>query len=183
MSATMSVSSSQQQNTTNGASNGAIDSQVQVIVNDFMCAQLALKGYQWVPHNEDNLGSIEMDSHRRSRIGESLASLGDEYLRQYNVDFSQMCDRLGLDPNNALSTFTSVANELFVEGIKWNHIVTFLVFGTEFAFYSARNGFPQIVHEVSHWLASYTTNHLLSWINDHGGWVRIDSNIIHFYNN
>jgi hypothetical protein len=156
---------------TNGSTNGHnIDSSVQLIINDFLCAQLALKGYNWTP-NVINESNELLDASQRTKIGEALRSLGQSYCNLYEEDFAQMCERLEVIPSTAFATFNSVSNELFIEGIKWSHIVTYLVFGSEFAYYCVQKGFPDCVNEVSHWLALFVSQNLLNWINDHSGWV------------
>jgi hypothetical protein len=156
----------------NGSTNGHnIDSSVQIIINDFLCAQLALKGYDWTPNVSNSVINERLDASQRTKIGEALRSLGQSYCNLYEEDFAQMCERLEVIPSTAFATFNSVSNELFIEGIKWSHIVTYLVFGSEFAYYCVQKGFPDCVNEVSHWLALFVSQNLLNWINDHSGWV------------
>jgi len=164
-------------NDSNGSINGHnIDRSVEIIINDFLCAQLALKGYEWRPIVENGVNNDQTrdqitDQIDRRKIGEALRSLGQRYSDLYEEDFAQMCERLEVIPSTAFATFNSVSNELFIEGIKWSHIVTYLVFGAEFAYYSLQKGLTDSVDQVSHWLALFVNQNLLLWINDHGGWV------------
>ncbi|CAG2114858.1 unnamed protein product [Medioppia subpectinata] len=173
---------------TNGSSNvsevrtnghNRTDCSLQSIVNEFLCSQLALKGYNWSPevvangvHNaaDDSHNNQSFNSSQRTKIVDALKTLGHKYVRLYEGQLSAMCERLELSPSTAMTTFNSVSNELFIEGIKWNHIITFLVFGSEFAFSCVQNGFPNLVNEVSHWITAYVTTHLSQWIRDNGDW-------------
>lgn len=154
-----------------------IDSQA--IVNDFLSHQLSLKGYQWTPSvNQITNQQSSLTLSRQTEITDALRTLGEEYMNQYGNEFDQMCEPLQLTPSTAYSIFLSISNELFCEGIKWSHIVTYLVFGVEFALYTVQKGYPQLVSEISHWLSDYLNLHLINWIKDHGGWV---SSIVYYY--
>lgn len=148
-----------------------IDPNVQIIVNDFLCAQLLLKGYEWTPTVEENNGNVVMEASMRTKVGDALRALGQAYVNLYQQNFAEMLQRLQLSPNVAFATFQSVSNELYIEGIKWSHIITHLVFASEFALNCAQQGYPHLVDEVAQWLALYINQHLLQWITDHGGWV------------
>jgi len=167
---------------TNGSSNGPEvranghrrECSLQSIVNEFLCSQLALKGYDWTPEVDD---MVITDSHsqsfslsQRTKIVDALKRLGERYVLLYERQLTTMCERLELSPSTAMSTFNSVGNELFIEGIKWNHIITFMVFGSQFAFNCIQLGFPNLVNQVSHWITSYVNQHLSQWISDNGGW-------------
>jgi len=164
---------------TNGSSNVSevrtnghrMESSLQSIVNEFLCSQLALKGYNWTPEEVVPNG-VNSDSHR-TKIVDALKTLGHKYVNLYEEQLAAMCERLELSPSTAMTTFNSVSNELFIEGIKWHHIITFLVFGAEFAFNCVQNGFPNLVNEVSHWITTYVTQHLNPWIRDNGGWESV----------
>ncbi|XP_054156241.1 bcl-2-like protein 1 [Oppia nitens] len=152
-----------------------IDSSVQEIVNQFLCSQLDLKGHHWTPEPLEN--GLTNDSHQqtlsasqRIKIVEALKILGHKYVNLYEQQLSTMCRRLELSPLSAMTTFNSVSNELFIEGIKWNHIITFLVFSAEFAYNCVENGFPYLVTEVSQWMSTYINQFLSQWIAQHGGW-------------
>jgi len=160
---------------TNGSSNGhRIDSSLQSIVNEFLCSQLALKGYDWTPVAENGVNNDSnnetINTSQRTKIVEALKALGRQYVHLYESQLRTMCERLDVTPTTALDTFRSVSNELFIEGIKWNHIFTFLVFGSEFAHNCVQKGFPNLVNEVSHWITDYVNQHLSQWIGDNGGW-------------
>jgi len=147
---------------------------LQSIIDEFLRYQLALKGYEWTPisrnsvSNDSNLIQT-FNSSQRTKIVDALKALGRQYVSLYEEQLSAMCDRLEVSPSTAFSTFNSVSNELFIEGIKWNHIITYLVFGSHFAFNCVQNGSPNLVNEVSHWITSYFDQHLNQWIADNGG--------------
>jgi len=162
-----------------------MESSLQSIVNEFLCSQLALKGYNWTPEADTEEvvpNGVNSDSHNqsfnlseRTKIVDALKTLGHKYVNLYEEQLAAMCERLELSPSTAMTTFNSVSNELFIEGIKWHHIITFLVFGAEFAFNCVQNGFPNLVNQVSHWITTYVTQHLHPWIRDNGGWESVIS--------
>jgi len=147
---------------------------LQSIIDEFLSFPLSLKGYNWTPNetkgvpNDSHL-NYSLSASQRTEIVDSLKALGRQYVHLYEGQLSAMCDRLEVSPSSAFSTFNSVSNELFIEGIKWNHIITYLVFGSQFAFTCVQNGFPTLVNEVSHWISSYIEHNLSQWIADNGG--------------
>ena len=156
---------------------------LQSIIDEFLRYQLALKGYQWTPisrNDVSNESNETLNSSQRTKIMDALKALGRQYVSLYSVQLTEMCDRLEVSPSTAFSTFNSVSNELFIEGIKWNHIITYLVFGSHFAFNCVQNGSPDLVNEVSHWITSYFDQHLNQWIADNGGLVCVDHNSGHW---
>ena len=161
---------------TNGHQN---ECSLQSIIDDFMRFQLALKGYEWTPierngvTNDSHLNQ-SFNSSQRTKIVDALKALGRQYVNLYEAQLTAMCERLEISASTAFSTFNSVSNELFSEGIKWNHIITYLVFGSHFAFNCVQNGFPDLVNEVSHWITTYIDQHLSQWIADNGGLVSND---------
>ena len=164
---------------TNGSANGhRTDGSVESIITEYMSSHLALKGYEWTPIVRNGLTSdlqsydyYSVNSSQRTKIVEALKALGRQYVLLYEEQLSQMCDRLEISGNTAMNTLSTVSNELFIEGIKWNHIITFLVFGSEFAFNCVQNGFPNLVNEVLYWMTDYVDQHLSQWIERNGRWV------------
>ena len=144
---------------------------LQSIIDEFLSYQLSLKGYNWTPNNSNGVTNDLLRVTQRTKIVDALKALGRQYVHLYEAQLTAMCDRLEVSPSTAFSTFNSVSNELFIEGIKWNHIITYLVFGSHFAFTCVQNGYPNLVNEVSHWMSAFIDQNLSRWISDNGGLV------------
>lgn len=144
---------------------------LQSLIDEFLSFQLSLKGYDWTPTEPNGVTNDSLRVSQRTKIVDALKALGRQYVHLYEAQLTAMCDRLEVSPSTAFSTFNSVSNELFIEGIKWNHIITYLVFGSQFAFTCVQNGYPNLVDEVSHWMSAYIEQNLSPWIADNGGLV------------
>lgn len=147
---------------------------VRVIVSDFLRSQLSEKGFEWnLPNGTaPSLASrTSLTNSRRSKINNALCALSNEYLQLYEASFIEKCEMCNISPTTPVSTYSVVFDELFAEGIKWNHIITLMVFGSQLALTSVERGHPVLVGDIHELISSYISSHLLGWINDHGGWV------------
>lgn len=67
--------------------------------------------------------------------------------------------------------FKNVSDSLFVDGIQWNFILTFLLFGAEFALQAVATKALTAAENVARWQTSYFNQQLGDWIVDNDGWV------------
>lgn len=153
-----------------------IDPVVALFVYDFLQYKLSQcsSGYQLtVPEDVREAGSRT----NVNKVGNALRSLADEFSSQFKEQFVEMCDQLEVSEATMQMTIEGVANELFSDGIKWARIVAFFVFGSELAIHCKKRNWPNLINTIALSLSSYISEKLLPWINDHGGWVSIFSEI------
>lgn len=106
-------------------------------------------------------------------IQRTMQVLGEAFEERYTEVFQGMTDQLHLTPNTARGTFTTIVNELFSDGIRWGRIVALVAFGGALAVQCIQKEMPGLVTEVVDWVAEYINMHLMSWIQEQGGWVSI----------
>lgn len=103
-----------------------------------------------------------------------LRSLASHMEAEYPDLFETACSKLDFTPTTARSTFFNVAKEIFQTGINWGRIVALFTFGGVVAHHFVENERPDMVSHVAIWIPHFIADHLLSWIIDNGGWVRIN---------
>ena len=156
------------------------------LVKDFFNAQFELKKAQCPFPSSSSSSSTSSSSNQTSmvnnnttnqtsinqysRIRMALRALGKSFEEKYSRQLYDIIVKLELQPQNACATFHCLSNEMFVQGIQWNHIVTYFVFSVDFAYYASQSH-AATVNDVARWLTRYTFEHLLPWIEKNGGWV------------
>lgn len=143
-----------------------LDSVSLKLVENFFESQLSLKGVKYSRQSKNDLSS---DYHS---ISDAFEALGKAFIRQYETKITNMVHVLEMSPTNIAALFDSVSNELYVEGIKWSHIITHFVFSVEFAHHASQQGMASH-QEVAQRLALFLSERLLPWIEQNEGWVRI----------
>lgn len=163
-----------------------IDPTALTLVKEFFNSQFELKGVVCrvsAPTPAPSRSSIT--NHRE--IATALRALGEAYMHRHDL-YAQInetvqktidpIDRMSVQLGNVAKTFYSISNELFTEGIRWKHIVTYFVFSAEFAYHANQAGIAT-VNDVAQWLARYISQRLLAWIGENGGWVCIPDTPTH----
>jgi len=79
-----------------------------------------------------------------------------------------MCNQLHITPNNVQSTFVTIVNELFSDGIKWGRIVALFAFTGALAVHCIQKEMPMLVEQVVDWTVAYIDGHLMTWIVQNG---------------
>lgn len=149
---------------------------VEIIVYEFISSRLKEKGFNdWTPSSEIKHNTI-LSQAQRDRVQASLRRLADELISLSGDQIREMSERFATSiPFSTIDyqAFEGAASELFADGIRWSHILTLLVFASELAFsQGVAGGTPSFINNVAAWCTQYiSTPTLLSWIDDHGGWV------------
>ncbi|RWS03558.1 apoptosis regulator Bcl-2-like protein [Dinothrombium tinctorium] len=174
---------------TKGSSHTPVDPlDTEYLVRDYFLEQLNRKGYLWCSHRAFTLdfaanespNNLRVNENKRREMCASICSLSNDFLSCFGPKIVKMCERLSLpSPSSSNSTidsigyqlFKNVADELFREGINWDHILTLFVFSSELAFHNAASkGHPSMVDDIMGWLCRYLNENILQWIADQGGW-------------
>lgn len=144
-----------------------------LLVADYVLHRLSQKSLTWAncPYTV---------SSTPGRVEKTMRALGEEFEQRYTEVFSEMCGQLHITPNNAQTTFVTIVNELFSDGIKWGRVVALFAFGGCLAVQCIEKEMPFLVDQVVEWLANYVDGHLMSWIKENGDWVRKFSWIMWF---
>ncbi|XP_055936363.1 bcl-2-like protein 2 isoform X1 [Argiope bruennichi] len=150
----------------------AIDPNVAALISDYLQYKLGQCGYQWT----SPLTAYGAGNTLPPKVGTSLRALSEEFTSQFKEQFVEMCEKLSINAENMKGTLDGVANELFSEGIKWARIVALFVFGSELAIHCKNRNCLDLINIIAYSLATYITEKLLPWINDHGGW----EGLVHF---
>lgn len=160
---------------------------VEKIVFTYFKEQLHLKGVHWHHHR------LELSTSTNARIKEFVNVLNElsSDLRTANVGYNEIRGKtasvievLNRQDQSDLSEsgyliYSCIAEGLFSQGIKWNHILTLFVFTLELAYdYSQSCQNLNRITTVFEWLVNYIYERLLSWINNHKGW----DGLIDYYN-
>lgn len=170
---------------TNGMPNSTditeqIDPFVLNIVECFFESQFALKGIKYIPLTTARRNNLSKSCTETNKIATALNALGEAYIRKFEKNVTEMVDVLGMQKSdNIHKLFESISNELYVEGVKWSHIVTHFVYSVEFAHYASRNGITEN-NVIAQWLALFITQRLLLWITDNGNWVYMNFVLLFF---
>lgn len=150
---------------------------VETIVFTYFKEQLNLKGIHW--HHQ----RLENTSNQRIKEFVNVLNELSSDLRSGNVGYNEIREKTAqvitvLDrPNQSnldesgYNIYSCIAEHLFSQGIKWNHILTLFVFSLELAYdYSQSRQNLNLIDTVAEWLVNYVHDRLLNWINNHKGW-------------
>lgn len=150
---------------------------VEVIVYEFISLRLKEKGYHGWSVPSDIRSNPVLSQIERDRVQGSLTKLTQELfeIAELGEQIKEMSSGfLAANPFDiSYKCFESAVSELFAEGIRWSHILTLLVFASEIAHSrGVTQGVAGFINNVADWCTQYISSPaLLSWINDHGGWV------------
>ena len=134
------------------------------LVADYIKFRLERQHLEWTdnPPTLSNPGKVQ----------QTMRVLGKELEERYNEVFSEMCNQLHITPNTAQQTFVAIVNELFSDGVKWGRIVALFAFAGALAVQCVEKEMPVLVPQIADWVTQYINNHLGSWIQENGSWVR-----------
>ena len=91
---------------------------------------------------------------------------------KHSMVFGGMMVRLNINRNiNFYDGFHEVSEELFREEINWPKIVALYAFGARLAQFCQDNDMEDLLLEISHGLARFSNEHLITFIQEQGGWV------------
>ncbi|XP_013785182.1 apoptosis regulator Bcl-2-like isoform X1 [Limulus polyphemus] len=142
---------------------------VTYLASDYLEFHLRLKGLDsslYFPSSITNCSN----KLTGDKVSMKIRLLGKEMDKHFSEQFTEIRSKLDITTTSLKTAFFGVSNELFSEGITWINIVTLFVFSGEMAVTCIENGWFYHVNNLAHWLASYICNHLVAWIQDHGGW-------------
>lgn len=135
------------------------------LVADYVNYRLGKHGYQW-----ENAPA----QRKNNKVFQAVRKLGDEFEnKQDSCDFQEMVTSLHITPDTAQSTFLTVSNEMFSNGINWGRVVALIGFGGAFSVECVSRNMPQLVDSVVDWVATYMNSNLKDWISHNGGWVSV----------
>lgn len=149
------------------------------IIQQFMKDRLGHSGFEWNYKNaKQNQESSEVREicSKLDRVSNNLL----EFIRQERKEeFEDMTDEL--ISNFQYENFQMLADELFINEINWDHIMSLLVSGSECARkiqeledLSAKKR-NEMVNSLNDWLSNYVVEKLEPWIlSQKGGWSSIE---------
>ena len=143
------------------------------LVADYIKFRLEIQNLEWTD-NPPSLASA-------GKTHKTMRALGQELEERYNEVFSEMCNQLHITPNTAQQTFVAIVNELFSDGVKWGRIVALFAFAGALAVQCVEKEMPVLVPQIANWVTQYIDNHLSSWIQENGSWVRMPLCLLSMY--
>ncbi|XP_061186042.1 apoptosis regulator R1-like isoform X1 [Saccostrea echinata] len=132
------------------------------LVADYVNYRLGKYGFEWenAPSQTNN-----------NKIYKTVRKLGDEFEnKQDSSDLHEMVTSLQITPETAYSTFTTVTEEMFSNGINWGRVVALIGFGGALSVECVSRNMPQLVDSIVDWVAAYMNSNLKDWISKNGGW-------------
>ena len=111
----------------------------------------------------------------------TMRTVGSEFEVRYNEVFTNMVNQLHITPDTAQMTYFAIVQELFHDGINWGRVVALFSFSGCLAVHCVQREMPAVVDQILEWTRAFVDNRLNSWINQHGGWVRIVFLFIHIW--
>lgn len=156
--------------------------EINLIVYEYLKEELKNKGLQWPLDNKPNLNENELNlsSKKRKQIIDVLSNLSHSISTTFNDNLNQMCLNIEANLNENLSnlveldyeSFREVADELFSDGFKWVHIICLLLFSTKLIIFKINDcRIAEFTMNICNYLTMFLSQHLLTWINDHGAWT------------
>lgn len=92
----------------------------------------------------------------------------------YGGNVKSLCTELEITEDTIGTVILGVSNELFSDGITWSRIIALFVFVGELTLLCLSRKFPErIVDEIYECFCKLVKEKLKGWIDDHGGWVRM----------
>lgn len=120
--------------------------------------------------------SVLVDAFLRDKPADkniaTLCLLAEEFYRHYHGRFVELCSTLQINSETIQPIIEGVANELFIDGIRWSKIVALFVFVKELS--KNFDNLEEIERVISQWVSRYIS----PWVHDHGGWSNININTI-----
>lgn len=133
-----------------------------VMANDYIKHRLRSVGLEWYD-------CPDMPDSTDARLAMRL--LATDFERRYNHELAGMVAQLSINVDTIYPTFKQIVEQLFVDGINWGRIVALFAFGGAVAAQCMADNRPTLVSQVADWVAVFTRNRLLPWIEQQGGWV------------
>ncbi|CAH1788200.1 unnamed protein product [Owenia fusiformis] len=142
-------------------------SETRFLVADYVKYRMQRQGYEYncnqLPHP--------------TRINQVLRILGDEFEQKYRSNFEDMRNQIHITPDTAQQCFLQIIAELFRDGVRWGRVIALFAFTGTIAAQCVEQEMPSLVDNIVDWSSNYVNTHLMSWINENGGW----DGLIQFY--
>jgi len=134
------------------------------LVVDYLHHRLQKVGYTWT--------TCPPLLPQPTKIHLTIRSMGDEFEDRYRTQFEELSDQLQIAHHTAYSTFSTTAEELFLNGgVNWGRIVALFAFSGCLACRFCEQHLTELITSLVDWTATYLEHNLGQWINSHGGWV------------
>lgn len=133
-----------------------------VMANDYIKYRLSNASYEWYD-------CPDLPDSTDARLAMRL--LATDFERRYNTELAGMVAQLSINMDTIYPTFKQIVEQLFVDGINWGRIVALFAFGGAVAAQCMADDRTCLVAQVADWVAVFTRNRLLPWIEQQGGWV------------
>ncbi|XP_030581406.1 apoptosis regulator BAX-like isoform X2 [Archocentrus centrarchus] len=111
----------------------------------------------------------EQEKKMVMQLSKMIRIIGDRV--QDDKEFQDVIDGVASAPGSKSDNFRQVANKVFADGITWEKIAVLIYVAGRLAVKMVEARLPQSVREVLSWTVSFFRNNLLSWVQEHGGWI------------
>ncbi|XP_075888317.1 apoptosis regulator BAX-like isoform X1 [Nelusetta ayraudi] len=112
----------------------------------------------------------EQDRKTATQLGNMIRIVGDGV--KGHKEFQDAIDAVSRCGGSRWESFKAVAEKVFQQGITWERIAVLFYVAGRLAVRMVELSLPQFVKDILRWTVDFFRTNLLSWIREHGGWVR-----------
>ncbi|KAI5097162.1 BCL2 associated X, apoptosis regulator a [Silurus meridionalis] len=117
----------------------------------------------------NELGGSGLCDPSHKKLAQCLQQIGDEL--DNNADLQRMLADSSIQPTREI--FVKVAREIFSDGkFNWGRVVALFYFACRLALLKK---IPEIIQTIVTWTMDYLQEHVITWIQEQGGWEGIRS--------
>lgn len=110
-------------------------------------------------------------SKKIREVTELLKKQCYKYEKQYDDKLKMCCEKLSSSKSNASRNFFNVAQELFSNNKKWEHVIVLMAFSGRLAIDYVLRDMMEYIECLIGWLSIFLFERLGEWIRIQGGWV------------
>ncbi|XP_028302958.1 bcl-2-like protein 1 [Gouania willdenowi] len=110
-------------------------------------------------HGDDDVEAVKL----------ALVESADEFELLFTQAFNDLATQLQITPDTAYSSFKSVMDEVFKDGVNWGRIVGLFVFGGVLCLECSEKDMSELVPRIADWMTMYLDENINEWIESEGG--------------
>ena len=107
-----------------------------------------------------------------NKVINTVKKLCGEFEKRYEKEFYEMCKTCAeVDLNS--TNYTSVLDELIVDGLNWGRVVAIFAFAGAMSVYCMKKNQKERVDWIREWTCQFMVSKIDNWSNESNGWVCI----------
>lgn len=134
------------------------------IARHYIVGQLRTNGFEELA---DQFPPVREPDHNVHRLIHTICTqLQTERAKQ----FDEIITSLTVTRDNLEETYRQLITHVFIDGVNWGKIITFLVFSARLSLHCARYGMEDNVSNVVWWTQMEMRDRIHVWVMERGGW-------------